>query len=146
MKILSWKPAVCDKVSKVIGVLCKARRYLPLDTLKTLYNSLVLPYINYCSLIWASAYASCLGPLYVHQNKAIRILLFLLHAHLLSLFSLFSLHFIYKFHVACFVFSHFNNLLPTPVSSIHILIMKITIIWLVHVLIFIKPVTSINLL
>ena len=23
-----------------------------------------------------------------------------------------------KFHVACFVFSHFNSLLPTPVSSI----------------------------
>ena len=34
---LSWKPhisAVCDKVSKVIGVLCKSRRYLPLNTLK----------------------------------------------------------------------------------------------------------------
>ena len=46
---LSWKPhisAVCDKVSKVIGVLCKSRRYLPLNTLKTLYNSLSLPYIN----------------------------------------------------------------------------------------------------
>ena len=47
---LSWKPhisAVCDKVSKVIGVLCKSRRFLPLNTLKTLYNSLFLPYINF---------------------------------------------------------------------------------------------------
>ena len=43
---LSWKPhisVVSDKVSKVIGVLCKARRSLPLDTLKTLYNALFVP-------------------------------------------------------------------------------------------------------
>ena len=40
-------------------VLCQSRRYLPLDTLKTLYNSHFLPYIN-CSLIWASTYASYL--------------------------------------------------------------------------------------
>ena len=55
---LSWKPhisVVCDKVSKVIGVLCKARLYLLLDTLKTLCNALFVPYINYyCTLIWAS--------------------------------------------------------------------------------------------
>ena len=69
---LSWKPhifIVCDKISKVIGVLCKARRYLPLDTLKTLYNALLVPYINYCTLIWASTYASYLELLYVLQNK-----------------------------------------------------------------------------
>ena len=50
---LSWKPlisAVCDKVFKVIGVLCKSRRYLPLNTLKTLYNSLFLPYISYLTV------------------------------------------------------------------------------------------------
>ena len=50
---LSWKPhisAVCDKVFNVIGVLCKSRRFLPLNTLKSLYNFLFLPYINYCSL------------------------------------------------------------------------------------------------
>ena len=38
-----------------------------------------------------------------------------------SLFSkhnILSLHSIYKFHVACSVFSHFNSLLPTPVSMI----------------------------
>ena len=88
---LSWKPhisAVCDKVSKVIGVLCKSGRYLPLSTLKTLYNFLFLPYINYCILIWASTYSSYLKPLYVLQKKAVRIITFFLRAHPLSPFFL----------------------------------------------------------
>ena len=122
---LSWKPhisAVYDKVSKVIGVLCKSRRYLPLNTLKTLNNSLFLPYINYCSLIWASTYASYLKPLYVLQKKAVRVITFspprTSSKPLFSKHNILSLYSIYKFHVACFVFSHFNSLLPTPVSSI----------------------------
>ena len=76
---LSWKPhisVVCDKVSTVIGVLWKARRYLPLDTLKTLYYALFLPYSNYYTLIWAFTYASYLEPLYVLQKKAIHIITF----------------------------------------------------------------------
>ena len=36
----------------------KANGYLPLNTLKTLYNALFLPYINCCTLIWASINAS----------------------------------------------------------------------------------------
>ena len=41
-----------------------------MDTLKSLYSSLFLSYINYGSLIWASTYASYLEPLYVPQNRA----------------------------------------------------------------------------
>ena len=76
---LSWKPhitSICDKVAKVIGILSKLKRYLPSVTLKTLYNSLFLPYINHCNLIWASTYASYLEPLYLLQKKAIRIITF----------------------------------------------------------------------
>ena len=76
---LSWKPhvtSICDKVAKVIGILSKSRRYLPSVTLKTLYYSFFLPYINYCNLMWASTYASYLEPLYLLQKKAIRIITF----------------------------------------------------------------------
>ena len=93
-----------------------------MDTLKTLYNALFVPYINYyCTLIWASTYASYLELLYLLQKKAISIITFSPpHRPSKPLFSknnLLSLHSIFKFHVACFVFSHFNNILPTPVSS-----------------------------
>ena len=91
-------------------------------TLKTLYNSLFLPYINYCNLIWASTYASNLEPLYLLQKKAIRIITFSLpqtrSKPLFSKLNTPSLHSLYKFHVSCFVFSHFNCLLPTSFSSL----------------------------
>ena len=63
-----------------------------------------------------------LKPLYLLQKKAVRVIIFSpLHTSSKPLFSkhnILSLYSIYKFHVACFVFSHFNSLLPTPVSSI----------------------------
>ena len=46
--------------------------------------------------------------------------LFLLHEHVLSLLvsklCILSLHSLYKFHVSCFVFSHFNSLPPASLS------------------------------
>ena len=121
---LSWKhiTTVCDKVAKVIGILHKSRRYLPSDTLKTLYNSLFLPYINYCNLIWGSTFVSYLEPLYILQKKAIRIITFSPpRTHSKPLFSklnILSLHLLYKFHVSCFVFSYFSPLVPASISSL----------------------------
>ena len=104
--------------SRLTGFLGRSSSQLP----KTLNNSLLLPYINYCSLIWASTYASYLKPLYVLQKKAVRVITFspprTPSKPLFSKQNILSLYSIYKFHVPCFVFSHFNSLLPTPVSSI----------------------------
>ena len=79
-------------------------------------------YINYCNLIWASTYASYLGPLYLLQKKAIRIITFSAprtrSKPLFSKLNILSLHSLYKFHVSCFVFSHFNHLLPASLSSL----------------------------
>lgn len=61
-------------------------------------------------------------PLYVLQKKAIRIITFspprTPSKPLFSRNNLLSLHSIFKFHIACFVFSYFNSILPNPVSSI----------------------------
>ena len=121
---LTWKPhisAVKEKTSKVIGVMCKSRQYLPSNTLKTFYNSLFLPYINYCNIIWASTYDSHLEPLFLLQKKAIRIITFSPpQTHTKPLFhklNILPIHSIFKCQVACFVFSHMNNLLPASFSS-----------------------------
>ena len=101
--------------------MCKSRQYLPSNTLKTLYNSLFLPYINYCNIIWASTYDSHLEPLFLLQKKAIRIITFSPpQTHTKPLFhklNILPIHSIYKCQVACFVFSHMNNLLPASFSS-----------------------------
>ena len=88
-----------------------------------LYKSLLLPYINYCNLIRASTYAFYLKPLYVLQMEAVRIITFspprISSKPLFSKHNFLSLYSIHKFHVACFVFSHFNSLLLSVSSILH---------------------------
>ena len=47
---LTWKchiDYICSKVSKLIGILIRARKILPICSLITLYNSLLNPYFTY---------------------------------------------------------------------------------------------------
>ena len=94
-------------------------------TLCTLYNSLILPYLQYCAIIWASTYTSHLQPLFRLQKKALRIIT---HspprAHTYSLFNKFkilNIFNIYKYQVSCFVFLHMQELLLSPLSSLFVL-------------------------
>ena len=58
---LEWKTHVnfiAAKISKSVGLLYKAKYYLPSNSLLTLYYTLIYPYLTYCSLIWASTYVT----------------------------------------------------------------------------------------
>ena len=58
---LSWIPhisQVARKISKSIGVINRARFFLPKPCLKTLYYCLVYPYLHYCIIVWGSTYKS----------------------------------------------------------------------------------------
>ena len=63
---------VVNKISKSIGLLFKLNYYLPRNILLTLYNTLVLPYLNYGIIIWHQACNSVLNRVIVYQKKAIR--------------------------------------------------------------------------
>ena len=52
MTTLHGKP-ICNIISKYNGIFRKVRQFLPSDSLPTLFNTLVYPYINYCTIIWA---------------------------------------------------------------------------------------------
>ena len=65
---------VCKKVSKSIGVLNKLKTFTPFSTMKSLYYSLIYPYLNYCNLIWGGTFSTHLNPLIILQKKAIRII------------------------------------------------------------------------
>ena len=52
---LQWKyhtDTICKKISRSIGILHRLKNFFPLSILKTLYNSLILPHINYGLTIW----------------------------------------------------------------------------------------------
>ena len=54
---LSWEEQVDNiskKVSQGIAVLRRAKLFVKYDTLQILYNSLVQPYFEYCSLVWGN--------------------------------------------------------------------------------------------
>ena len=74
---LSWHmhiELVTNKVSKVIGIISKVKWLLPASTLKLLYTGLVLPYLNYCNVVWAGGYRTKLKPLLLLQKRAVRVI------------------------------------------------------------------------
>ena len=73
---LTWTKhvnSIHGKISMSIGVMRKLRSILPLNTLFMLYNAFVLPYLDYCSLVWSGTSSGNLQRLNVLQKKAIRI-------------------------------------------------------------------------
>ena len=72
---LSWKQHIFyikNKIAKTTGIMYKARQKLGRRYLITLYNTLVLPYLSYCNIIWCSTYESYLKPLIIMQKKVLR--------------------------------------------------------------------------
>ena len=60
------------KVAKSIGLLYKLNRFLPETILKTLYTSLIHPYLSYAIETWHGTYQNNTSKIFVLQKKAIR--------------------------------------------------------------------------
>ena len=54
----------------------KYRHYLDAQTLRSVYFSLIYPYLYYGALTWGNTYKSRVHPLHVLNNKAVRIMTF----------------------------------------------------------------------
>ena len=64
-----------SKISSAIGVISRVSRYLPVVQRKMLYNAMILPYFNYCSITWATADQKHLDVLERLQKRAGRMVL-----------------------------------------------------------------------
>ena len=121
---LAWKDHI-SHISKTIsrntGVLSKLRSFLPTSTLFTLYNTLILPYLSYCNIVWARTSTSRLHSLLIIQKRAIRIAT-MSHPrdHTAPLFGklhTLTLTDINKLQTGIFMFKFTNNLLPHTFSN-----------------------------
>ena len=65
---------ISSKISKGLGVILKARKFLNTDSLKNLYYAFVYSYLLYCNHVWGNASMCYLNKLIVLQKKAIRII------------------------------------------------------------------------
>ena len=130
-KIKNITTAVANKLSIVTGILCKLKRYVPQNVLKTVYYSIGYPHLLYRILNWGNAAKRYLNVIQVQQNKIIKILtksstLRFRLAPLHNQLSLLKIPFIYKAEVCKFLYHHINNVLPVcfkdffmSVSDIH---------------------------
>ena len=66
---------VCKLTQKSIGIIKRAKSFLPVQSLKLLYNSLVLPRFDYCSVVWSNRFHSHTNKLQKIQKRAARIIL-----------------------------------------------------------------------
>ena len=117
---LTWNKhidVVHSKISKTIGILCKVRHLLPPLGTRSLYISLVEPYVNYCDIVWAQADPTvCLDRIFRIQKKYCRVITFSdFRAHSEPLFKklyLLNVYQLYVYQVALFMNKQMNRLLP----------------------------------
>ena len=61
-------------MSRAIAIVVRARKFLNIDSLKTLYQSFIYPYYTYCNHVWGNVRMSTLNPLVLLQKRIIRII------------------------------------------------------------------------
>ena len=121
---LTWSEHISyitETISRNTGVISRLRSFLPSSALISLYNTLVLPYLYYCNIIWARTSNNRLHSLIITQKRAIRICTFS-HprdhsAPLFARLNTLTLSDINKLQTAMFMYKFINNLLPRTLSS-----------------------------
>ena len=79
---------IIGKVSKTCGILNKLKYRLPQSILLNIYNTLILPYLQYCAIVLDNCNHSKLNSLFIIQKCAvrnIRKLKYLTHTHYVTL-------------------------------------------------------------
>ena len=89
-----------------------------------LYNTLILPYISYCSEVWSRTYKTNIYPLFVKQKKFLRIIGRLsrydhttpmfLKFNILKLFDLF------EYKDVCFMYLVYSRKLPNNLQNLYV--------------------------
>ena len=88
-QFLSWEghiSALIKKISSGIGMLRHGKRYFPLTTVQSMYQSIIEPHFRFCCSVWGVCSATALNKLQRLQNRAARIATSSLTMHRLSHF------------------------------------------------------------
>ena len=120
-KHLNWNShlkKISKKICKISAIMNKLKHYVPCDTLLTLYNSLILPHLNYGILLWGPK-ANKLNKL---QKRAIRTIVngrYNCHTEpIFKALQLLKVTDIYALHGLKFLYLYENSLLPAFFSSL----------------------------
>ena len=129
---LSWSfhiNYIKKKIAKGIGVICRARRLLNVQTLCTLFHSFVYPYLNYATEVWGNAAECHLASIVKLQKKSLRIIT---HSprleHTAPLFvklNILRIEEIHFYKVALIMFKVYHGLTPAVFRELFVRIVDI---------------------
>ena len=112
-----------NTISKVVGIMLRARNYVTKNCLKTLYYSYIYPYLIYCIEIWGISPQTHLSPLLLLQKKIVRIMTYsTFYARTDSIFKEIQILIVDKLVILriAIVMCKFNNgLLPTVINTLY---------------------------
>ena len=118
---LSWKPhikKISNKIARTLGIMCRLKKNLPAHILRILYNSLILPHLQYSILAWGFK----MGRLEKMQKRAIRIIsCSKYNSHTDPLFKNLNplkLKDLFKLNVLKLYYKYKENILPFYISNI----------------------------
>ena len=66
---------ICKKIASTLGAIKRIRHLIPFNILINVYDSLVQPHFNYCSVVWGNCGSGLSEKLQKLQNRAARILM-----------------------------------------------------------------------
>ena len=113
-----------NKISKAMGIIIKARKYLYRKSLLNLYHAFVFPYLTYCMEFWGNASEVYLDALLKVQKKLFESLPISYYlAHTDDFFKQLNILLVYKlkFQRICLQMCKYaNNTLPGAISKLFI--------------------------
>ena len=121
---IKWRShinSVATTVSRNLGIIGRIKHYLSSKQLRLLYNSMILPHLNYCAAVWGVNYGTAINKLLLLQKRAVRIIdktSYLSHAK-----PLFIKHKILEFpeivqeQCIMIILAHLNEDLPAPIAD-----------------------------
>ena len=120
-EFLTWKPhvkKVSAKISRSLGIIKRVRKFLPIQALKSLYNALIVPHLNYGLKLWGPRSKAVA----LIQKRAIRVITrSKFFAHTSPLFKehkLLKLEDMYKLQCLKLHYKIEHNTVPSFISSL----------------------------
>jgi len=111
-----------NRLASGVYTINSLKNILSIGLLRTIYYSMIYPYISYGILLWGSSYKHHLNTIAIQQKRAIRsINRVKYNEHTLPLFThcrMLKLSEVYQLQLNLFMFSHQRELLPVPLKSI----------------------------
>lgn len=115
---------ISNKIAKGVGIIGKARKYLPQETLKTLYYSFIYPYLTYGIEVWGCIYRSLMLPILKLQKKVSRIITNAPYrtpsVTLFNQLGLIDIHKLYIFKICTFMFKVEKGKFPSIISNMFV--------------------------